>query len=144
MISLSGCSSIYHEKEGWVPEGYTDQRLSDKEYDISFQTYKGESWEEIESYLLLRAAEIGKLNNFSFFSIINTKKEEKIELQNTPEVVGTHTTGRDGKVSITGPITPQYTNEYKIRTLTSTAIFSHKKKNNKYSVEQVIINIQAK
>ena len=143
-IVLSACSSVYHEKDGWVPEGYMDKRLSDKEYVISFQTYKGESWEEIESYLLLRAAEVGKLNGFSFFSIIDTKKEEKTEVQSTREVVGTHTVGRDGNVSITGPIVPQYSNEYNIRTLTSTAVYSNEQNIREYNAEHVISDILTK
>ena len=146
-LVISGCSSIYHKKEGWVPEGYSDQKISETEYLISFQTYRNEDWTKVKDHLLFRAAEIGKLNNYSFFSITDTKKEEEVEHQSMQAVIATQegfsNSGSAAK-SITGPVSPQYVKEYTIRTLSSIATYSNKKKDNEYTVEQVLTDIQVK
>jgi hypothetical protein len=145
LLILSGCSSIYHEKKGWVPEGYADKKLSDTEYLISFQTYRGEDWEYIQSLLLYRASEVGKLNSYSFFSMRDTKKQEHVDLQSFRDVVTTYAEGSTNTgdlggagIGITGVATPQYTQEYTIRTLSSLVTYSNERKGKTYSVEQLL------
>lgn len=139
MLLLSGCSSIYHEQEGWVPEGYSSQKQSENTYIISFQAYQNEGWNELEHYLLLRAAELGRENNFAYLLLTDVNREEKVELQTVPEVIST-TSANHNDVGNMSPVvvTPQYTREFQIRTITSTVIYSNNRESGQYGVEQIL------
>ena len=81
LITLSGCSSIYHLKDSHVPEGYFETKVGQNIYDITFEAYRDEDWEVLEKYLFERAGEIGKENDFHFFShSIITRKKSKSRL----------------------------------------------------------------
>lgn len=81
LLLLAGCSSIYHKRQGWVPEGYADKRLSGTEYQVSFQSYRGEDWSELRHLMIYRAAQIGKAQKFAYFSLKHIEKNEHYDEQ---------------------------------------------------------------
>lgn len=122
LLLLTACSSLYHPREGWVPEGYADEAISETEYRITFQTYQKEPWAVLRQNLLYRAAEIGKSKGFRYFSLSDVRKGEKVKIEGSQE--GTRNTiqpaigtGADSSgQSQFGP-GAQITREWTIRTL---------------------------
>ncbi len=139
LLVLSGCSTLYHKNDGLIPEGYSDKKISETEYLITIQTYKKEDWKELLTHLLHRAAEVGMLNNYSFFSITDLKKRKKTESQEGPVTHQSVVVLWPG-TSYNVPVTKFYGSKFKIRTLSAIAKYSKKKKENQYqySVKQVI------
>tara|TARA_R110001599_G_scaffold352451_1_gene587344 strand:+ start:1111 stop:1572 length:462 start_codon:yes stop_codon:yes gene_type:complete len=139
IITLSSCSSVYYKKEGWVPEGYFDEKIAEAEYLVSFQTYRKLDWPVIEGYALLRAAELGKLNNYKYFSTVNYKQDEFIESQQNNEVSGLITRETtEGAASVLGTVIPSFTSEHKIRTVSFKAIYENELGSNGYEVDVIL------
>ena len=127
LVAISGCS-IYHPKDSNVPEGYLEQKLSQNEYEISFEAYQRESWAELEGNLLKRAAEIGVDNNFEFYSVSNLHRIVRVEVVNVParvmpEVMSNCAGCAPGGL---GMVSPEYQNEYHIRKITGTFTYNVK------------------
>jgi hypothetical protein len=123
LVFLSGCSSIYHPKESYVPEGFVEKEVSHNEYEIFFEAYQKESWEELERYLFKRAGEIGEANNFSVYSFSKVNRKEKLESITVPAVVVPESVGSCGSnctYNRSGMVIPEYQIEFHIRAVSST------------------------
>ena len=77
LFLISGCSTPY-QPEGYSG-GYSETRILEDLYLVSFQGNRFTSKEKVESFLLLRAAEITVENDFSHFTIIGGGVEKKSE-----------------------------------------------------------------
>jgi len=128
LVGLTGCSSVYHPKESHVPEGYYEQKLSQNEYEVSFESYQGESWGELEGYLFKRAGEIGVDNNFQFYSVSNLKRIKRVEVVNIPARVMPEVMGNCGACASSGlgMVSPEYQKEYHILRITGTFTYDIK------------------
>lgn len=122
LIILSGCSSIYHPKESYVPEGFVEQEVSHNKYEITFEAYNKENWEELEGYMFKRAGEIGEDNNFSVYSFSKVNRKEELESVTVPAVVVPESVGSCGSnctFNRLGMVIPEYQIEFHIRTVSS-------------------------
>ena len=122
LIFLSGCSSIYHPKESYVPEGFSEHKVSHQKYEVFFETYQKESWEELEEFLFKRAGEICDENNFSFYSFSVVNRKEKLESITVPAVVVPESVGSCGSnctYNRSGMVIPEYQIEFYIKSVSS-------------------------
>ncbi|MFT6189457.1 MAG: hypothetical protein ACJAZ6_001284 [Oleispira sp.] len=129
LITLSGCSSIYHLKDSHVPEGYFETKVGQNIYDITFEAYRDEDWEVLEKYLFERAGEIGKENDFHFFSHSIIARKEKQESVIIPAVVVPEAMGNCGHQctpSNSGMVIPEHQIEFNIRSVSSTFTYDSK------------------
>ena len=140
IVTLAACSSVYHKKEGWVPEGYTDEKIEEALYFVSFQTYRRLEWPEIKAYALLRAAEIGKLNGYQYFAVDNLQQQEQIEIQQNKQVDGVviGASSKYGSAEVTGAVIPAFTSEHKIRTVSFNARYVQQQSESDYEVDAIL------
>lgn len=133
---LAGCSSIYHKQKGWVPEGYSDKQLTPTEYTVSFESYQGESWKELHSLVLYRAAQIGSAHHFAWLSIKHLKKKQHYAMQTTQsEATPFSGVGPNDNYTPGGGVTlSQYTMDYKIRRMTAVIRYSKEKSIGKHQL----------
>lgn len=119
IVCLSGCSSIYHPKDSYVPEGYFEQKISDTVFEISFESYQRESWGELEQYLLQRAEEIRVEYAFQSYAMSNYRKLERVEVVEVPARVMPEAMANCSGCAQSGLglVSPAYQREYHIRTV---------------------------
>lgn len=51
VLWVSGCSSMYVAKESDEPHGYSEVKLDETSYLVSYQTYKSVSYDEMFEYV---------------------------------------------------------------------------------------------
>jgi hypothetical protein len=71
-----------------VSGGYTDQRLDDSHFRISFSGNTATSREQVEDYLLYRAAELTTGKGFDWFEMVDRHTENTGETYVTPDFYG--------------------------------------------------------
>jgi hypothetical protein len=71
IISLAGCATGYQKlgKNG----GYSDQKINDRVYKVSFQGNTHTSDEKVRKYFMRRCAEIALEHHFPYFIIIESE-----------------------------------------------------------------------
>lgn len=84
LLALSGCASPtrYERAEG-VNEGYSDQRLAENRYRVTFRGNSATQRETVEDYLLLRAAEVTLEAGYSWFVFDDRSTEAKTTYHTT-------------------------------------------------------------
>ncbi len=127
LIVLAGCGTIYHSKDDYIPEGYSEHKISTTEYRVIFETYGYEYWEELEAFLYLRAAEIGAENGYQYFSATALNRETELKVIRKPEVVGANTVGRMGITNQSNVLIPAHDFEFNIRRVAANFHYSNKK-----------------
>ena len=70
------------------PGGYTDQRLDDTHFRVTFSGNTATSREQVEDYLLYRAAELTTGKGFDWFEMVDRHTENTGESYITPEFYG--------------------------------------------------------
>jgi hypothetical protein len=131
LLLLTACSSLYHPQQGWVPEGYHENQLDDRHYQIQFQTYRSEDWGVLQACMLYRAAQLGRENQFMGFTLRNVQQSEKYDVNAGSPATGASTSvgvsggfmGTDNK-PVYGAVAPVYVMEYKIRTVSADVDYS--------------------
>lgn len=131
-LFLTGCSSIYHPQQGWVPEGYSEIRADDYHYEIRFQTYRGEDWDILQACLMYRAAQLGNELQFEAFTLGPVSQREHIDSTSTSPATGSATTvgvpsgfaGTDSK-PVYGASAPVYVMEHTIRSVSATVNYQN-------------------
>ncbi len=137
LLLLSGCSSIYHPREGWVPEGYSEQRQAENQYSVRFESYRGEDWLKLEELLLYRAAELGKEKNHRYFLISNLQNKQKVEVTENQAINIAGYNGADSSASAKIPYTAFY---HKVRTVDALISYISTPRENSYDVQQLLTN----
>lgn len=83
---LAACTSINYQLRDNALEGYSDKRLAEDEFEVSFQTYRsGNHLPEIKQLALKRATEISQTYHKPFFIVRSEKHETSKELVTIPE-----------------------------------------------------------
>jgi len=72
-LLLAGCATSYQPKS--YTGGYTDTKLDDDKYRVTFSGNQHTSADRVEEYALLRAAEITLEYGYSHFVIVNESGE---------------------------------------------------------------------
>ncbi len=144
---LTGCSSIYHPQQGWVPEGYSETKLEEKKYSVTFQTYRGEDWTVIEDNLKRRAAQIALINAFSHFSLGELKRNEGYEFNeynptthamSTVSVIGV---GRNQNSIIHIETPPYSAMHYILRSINAVVSYSNNPETDQFEAENILAGL---
>jgi hypothetical protein len=79
LLVLAGCvsPSRYEPAEGRNTSGYSDQRLAENRYRVSFTGNSATRRETVENFLLLRAAEVTREAGYSWFVFDDRDTEAK-------------------------------------------------------------------
>jgi len=86
-LALSGCASIgstpYQPVSASNPAagGFSDQRLDEGRYSVTFSGNRLTSRETVESYLLYRAAELTLEQGYDWFAIVDKQVEHTVDRQ---------------------------------------------------------------
>lgn len=89
-ILFSGCATNYGSKSFWHG-GYSDMKIQDDTFSISFSGNSSTSTERAGAFALLRCAEVTLENGYNYFTIIGGGTSIKQSAYTTP--VQSHTTG---------------------------------------------------
>lgn len=68
LLAFSACATGY-DREGFFTNGYSDYRLSERSFVVTFRANEFTSEEKAMKYALKRAAEVTLENGFSYFAI---------------------------------------------------------------------------
>jgi len=79
MALLGGCASqsVYKPAERSGAEGYTETKLSENRYRVSFNGNESTGSGKVQDYALLRAAELTLQNGYDWFELANKDIEKK-------------------------------------------------------------------
>lgn len=79
IAGLAACTTgpTYKPAEGPRGTGYTDQRLGENRYRVTFQGNSSTRRETVENFLLLRAAEVTRDAGFAYFTFDQRDTEAK-------------------------------------------------------------------
>jgi hypothetical protein len=72
ILGFSGCSTKYQPQS--ISGGYSETRLGDNVFSVSFRGNGYTSREKTTDFVLLRSSELTLENNFKYFTIINSEK----------------------------------------------------------------------
>jgi hypothetical protein len=88
LVTLSACATAtpYAPAGEGSRYGYAEQRIDTHRYRVSFSGNSVTSREQVESALLLRAAEITLQNGGDWFSTVNRSTDRDVRLQATPDL----------------------------------------------------------
>ena len=84
---LAGCATpTPYQPLGYPGErgGYTDQRLDQTHWRVSFYGNTLTSRQQVETYLLYRAAELSLQQGFNCFTVINRETDRRVRVQADP------------------------------------------------------------
>ncbi len=137
-LLLSGCSSIYHPQQGWVPEGYSEERTTEHQYKVQFESYRGEEWQQLEQYLVYRAAELGAEHNYRYFLVDDLQNKEEIEVAEAQAIKVTMYHGNDSGANTEIPYTAFH---HKIRTVKALITYTETQTSKSYDVLESLANI---
>lgn len=104
-LVLGGCATGYHAK-GMLGDGYSDYRITENTFSITFRGNKYSDEEDIRRFALVRAAELTLTHGFRYFLVVNERELSSKEVQK-------HTDEFDGVLKIKEIIYPGV--ELKIR-----------------------------
>jgi len=90
VILLSGCATGYQRKS-WTG-GYTDMKLQDDIFKVSFRGNAYCHQERAEDFVLLRSAEVALENGYKYFIIIDEKSRTQTSAYTTPTTAQTYGT----------------------------------------------------
>ena len=135
LLLLSGCSSIYHPQEGWVPEGYSEQQQGDHQYTVRFQSYRGEDWLELKKLLLYRAAQLASSHEHSHFLMSNLTNQEQYEIGEAQAVMSAPHNSESTHQQVTAPYMAFHN---KIRTVDALITYIDTPSENSYDVQQLL------
>lgn len=135
LLLLSGCSSIYHPQEGWVPEGYSEQQQGDHQYTVRFQSYRGEDWLELKKLLLYRAAQLASSHQHSHFLMSNLTNKEQYEIGEAQAVMSAPHNSEGAYQQVTAPYMAFH---HKIRTVDALITYIETPSENSYDVQQLL------
>ena len=78
-IALAACATApaYHPAEGPHGTGYSDERLADNRYRVTFQGGSTTRREAVEDFLLLRSAEVTRDAGYSWFAFDHRDTEAR-------------------------------------------------------------------
>lgn len=79
VLALAGCQTgpLYAPAQGPRDTGYSDQKLGENRYRVTFQGGSGTRRETVENYLLLRAAEVTRNAGYEWFAFDQRDTESK-------------------------------------------------------------------
>ncbi|MBI3508417.1 MAG: hypothetical protein HY069_02115 [Chlamydiia bacterium] len=72
LVALTSCAT-YYQKEGVFQNGYSDYRVGENRFVVSFHANEFTPQEKVMEYVLKRASDLTVKNGWSYFSIIEQK-----------------------------------------------------------------------
>lgn len=90
-LALAGCATVgstpYQPVSASNPAagGFTDQKLAEGRYSVTFAGNRLTSRETVESYLLYRAAELTLEQGYDWFAIVDKQMEHRVDREIVPD-----------------------------------------------------------
>lgn len=80
------CASVYHAREGASADGYSERQLEATRWRVEYVGDEIASRDRVESFLLLRAAEVTRANGYDWFvsSAHESEAQEELVVAGTP------------------------------------------------------------
>lgn len=88
---ITGCATSY-TKEGFFNEGFSETRLDEDVFRVTFKGNEMTDKDRVEDFALLRSAELTLTNGFRFFVIAEDISREKVSVHHTPAQAQTQST----------------------------------------------------
>lgn len=89
LLAIGGCATPTHYQPlsaaSPAAGGYTDQRLADDRYRVTFAGNTLTTRERVESYLLFRAAELTVEKGFDWFVVVDKEMDHEIQREIRPD-----------------------------------------------------------
>ncbi len=82
LASCNNSKAVAYQKDNGSG-GYTEEKVKDDTYVISFDGNEHNKKDRTFDYALLRAAEVGERNNFDYFAILSTVNDKILEKSNS-------------------------------------------------------------
>ncbi|WP_413533330.1 CC0125/CC1285 family lipoprotein [Empedobacter brevis] len=82
LASCQNSKAVSYQKDNGAG-GYTEQKVNNNTYIISFDGNEHNKKNKTFDYALLRAAEIGQRNNFDYFAVLSTVNDKVLEKSNS-------------------------------------------------------------
>ena len=85
ILTLASCNNskaVAYQKDNGSG-GYTEEKINNDTYIISFDGNEHNKKDRNFDYALLRAAEIGERNNFDYFAVLSTVNDKVLEKSNS-------------------------------------------------------------
>ena len=85
ILTLASCNNskaVAYQKDNGSG-GYTEEKVNNDTYIISFDGNEHNKKDRNFDYALLRAAEIGERNNFDYFAVLSTVNDKVLEKSNS-------------------------------------------------------------
>lgn len=134
---LSGCATSY-QPNGFTG-GYSETKLADDMYNITFQGNGYASKERVYDFALLRASDITLENSYKFFSILSQEKETSTDYVNIQNYNTYTKTSYGSTVAIDKPsanITIHLLKDKLLDKISYEAIFVQSSIKKKYNIDQ--------
>ena len=82
LASCNNSKAVAYQKDNGSG-GYTEEKVNNDTYIISFDGNEHNKKDRNFDYALLRAAEIGERNNFDYFAVLSTVNDKVLEKSNS-------------------------------------------------------------
>ncbi|WP_157496757.1 CC0125/CC1285 family lipoprotein [Hahella ganghwensis] len=126
LIWLAGCSAfesrpLYMAKEGKRPHGYSEIQLSERYYQVTYETYENVSFADAEKFALKRAAELSVSQEASGFDVLEKACFNDYLIEESAEIAPSQRTATfssdAGPISIPidEPYFPSVTHTYEVK-----------------------------
>ncbi|MBL8545963.1 MAG: hypothetical protein JNL81_05830 [Hyphomonadaceae bacterium] len=90
-LAASGCASTYHARADGASDGYSDRQLAADRWRVEYVGEELSSEQQVETFLLLRAAQVTVANGYDWFAPSahesETQEELVVEAMRRPSVV---------------------------------------------------------
>ncbi len=85
-LAISACATqpAYKQATSYNGRGYSDQIIESNRFYVSFKGSSTTPRDEVETFLLLRAAELTLENGFDYFVVVERETETKSRMQASP------------------------------------------------------------
>ncbi len=126
LLWLAGCSAfesrpLYMAKEGKRPHGYSEIQLSERQYQVTYETYEKISFADAENYALKRAAELSVGKQATGFDVLEKACFNDYVVEETAEIAPAQRTATFGSdagpisIPIDEPYFPSVTHSYEVK-----------------------------
>ncbi|MFE8071706.1 hypothetical protein QQM79_11670 [Marinobacteraceae bacterium S3BR75-40.1] len=116
-LLLGACTSLYQAQKGNDPHGYSQKHLEGTLWQVTYQSYKDLTVQEVQQYALRRAAELSREAGYPAFRLKDVKVDGDITVEHRPAQVTTNASAR-GVPGAQDVAIPAYSREYRVKRVT--------------------------
>jgi hypothetical protein len=99
VAALSGCGTSYH-RENFLHPGYSDFRVSQDRFCVTFAGNRHTTKAKAEQYALLRAAELTQNHGYTHFAVLGSDDDSNTSLEQRIWSLGTVTQVKKPRITV--------------------------------------------